>query len=288
MSALTVGIYAHWRKPGASVSLRCLLATLEAEGIRAIVEEGPARLLAIEGQPLDALARESDVLIALGGDGTLLRLVRDLHGHLVRPIMGINFGTLGFLTSFSGPEFREAARALRERTYRVDERTLLVARLMRDGQVISEQTGLNDVVVTRGERSRLVQVEVHIEGALLTEYNADGLIVSTSTGSTAYSLSAGGPIVMPDSGVLVVTPICPHVLTNRSVVVSTRSTLTIRPSRGGVPLLLSVDGHEPEQILPDDCVRIAAADRKIPLLFPRQLTFADVLRSKLRWSGTNI
>ncbi|MBV8899080.1 MAG: NAD(+)/NADH kinase, partial [Verrucomicrobia bacterium] len=257
MSSVTIGIYAHWRKAGADASLRSLVAAIEAEGMRALVEEHAARLIPVEGHTLKDLAEQCDVFIALGGDGTLLRLIRDLHGY-VRPIMGINFGTLGFLTSFSGPEFKEAVRALRDRTYRVDERTLLTARLIRDGRVIFEQTGLNDVVVTRGERSRLVHAEVHIEGNLLTEYNADGLIVATSTGSTAYSLSAGGPIVIPDSGVLLVTPICPHVLTNRSVVVSNRSTLTIRPSRGQGPLLLTVDGHESEQVLPGDHVRIAA------------------------------
>lgn len=287
MSGLTIGIYAHWRKPGADASLRSLVAAIEAEGMRALVEESAARLIPVTGHALDMLAEQCDILIALGGDGTLLRLVRDLHGFL-RPIMGINFGTLGFLTSFSGPEFKEAVRALRDGTYRVDERTLLTARLVREGRVISEQSGLNDVVVTRGERSRLVRAEVHIEGNLLTEYNADGLVVATSTGSTAYSLSAGGPIVMPESGVLVVTPICPHVLTNRSVVVSNRSTLTIAPRPGQGPLLLTVDGHESEQVLPGDHVRIAAADRRLPLLFPRHLTFADILRLKLRWSGTNI
>ena len=145
-----------------------------------------------------------------------------------------------------------------------------------------------DVVLTRGERSRLVQVAVQIDGELLSEYNADGLIVATSTGSTAYSLSAGGPIVMPNSGVLVVTPICPHALTNRSVVVSNRSTITVRASRGEFPLMLSVDGQDSGQVLASDSVKVAAGDRKVPLLFPREFTFADILRSKLRWSGSNI
>ncbi|MBW0001421.1 MAG: NAD(+)/NADH kinase [Verrucomicrobia bacterium] len=287
MSSVTIGIYAHWRKPGAEVPLRSLTAAIEVEGMRALVEENAARLIPVQGHALTEMAEQCDVLIALGGDGTLLRLIRDLHGS-VRPIMGINFGTLGFLTSFAGPEFEEAVRALRDRTYRVDERTMLTARLIRDGRVICEQTGLNDVVVTRGERSRLVRAEVYIEGNLLTEFNADGLVVATSTGSTAYSLSAGGPIVMPESGVLLVTPICPHVLTNRSVVVSNRSTLTIRPRPGQGPLLLTIDGHESEQVLPGDHVRIATADRRIPLLFPRHLTFAEILRRKLRWSGTSI
>jgi NAD+ kinase len=287
MSPLSVGVYVHWRKTGAIDSLKALLSALDAVGMRALVEEHAARCISVKGYPLETVAAESDLIIVLGGDGTILRLIRDLRGD-VRPIMGINFGTLGFLTAFSGPGFHEALKAVQEGNYRVDERTLLEVSVIREDEVVLRQLGLNDVVLTRGERSRLVQVEVQIDGELLSEYNADGLIVATSTGSTAYSLSAGGPIVMPRSGVLVVTPICPHALTNRSVVVSNRSLITVRASRGEFPLMLSVDGQDSGQVMPSDLVKVAAGDRRVPLLFPRHFTFADILRSKLRWSGSNI
>ncbi len=288
MPLLNVGVYAHWRKPGVAEVLRALLGSLAACGHHAWVEEHSAALVSVDGHPLETLAKCVDVFIVLGGDGTLLRLVRDLRGQ-VRPIMGINLGTLGFLTCFNGREFERAVHALRDGSYRVDERTLLETCLIRQsGETARRLSGLNDVVVTRGERSRLVQVAVEIDGTVLSEYNADGLIVATSTGSTAYSLSAGGPIVMPNSGVLVVTPICPHVLTNRSVVVSNHSILTIRAARSEQTLLLSVDGQGAEEIAPGDHVRIAAADHKVPLLFPKHLAFADILRSKLRWSGSAI
>jgi NAD+ kinase len=212
--------------------------------------------------------------------------VRDLRGRM-KPVMGINFGSLGFLTCFGGPEYAAAAKAISMGDYRVDERTLLEASIERNGKAIYSQIGLNDVVVTRGG-SRLVRLNLFIDQTHLTEYNADGLIIATSTGSTAYSLSAGGPIVMPNSGVFVVTPICPHVLTNRSVIVSNKSTIRLLPSSGEQQLSVSVDGQESVQLSSEDAVTVRPADEKLPLLLPKILTFADILGAKLRWSGSAI
>jgi NAD+ kinase len=172
--------------------------------------------------------------------------------------------------------------------YRIEERTLLQTTIERDSEPVITAIGLNDVVVSRGERSRLVQIAVTIDQSFLTEYNADGLIIATATGSTAYSLSAGGPIVAPNSGVFVVTPICPHVLTNRSVIVADSSVIHLKPSRGDQPLFLSVDGQESTHFHPGDCVAVRKANFPLPLVFPKHLSFADVLRSKLRWSGSAI
>jgi NAD+ kinase len=255
--------------------------------VSVLVEDHAAKLVGQPGYSLDELFRRVDLFVALGGDGTLLRLVRDLRGKM-KPIMGINFGSLGFLTSFGGPEYAVAAKAIATGNYRVDERTLLEASIERKGQVIFSQNGLNDVVVTRSEGSRLVRLELFIDDNHLTEYNADGLIIATSTGSTAYSLSAGGPIVMPNSGVFVVTPICPHVLTNRSVIVSNRSTIRLQPSQGEQQLSMSVDGQGFIQLHANDVVRVQHAHEKLPLLFPKDLTFADILGAKLRWSGSAI
>src|ERR1700722_2630851 len=229
MPSVSLGIYAHWQKPGAAASLKALLQELSSNNVDFLVEEKAAKLVGQPGHSLDELYHRVDLFVALGGDGTLLRLVRDLRGKM-KPVMGINFGSLGFLTCFAGPEYAAAAKAIAMGDYRVDERTLLEASIERNGKVVYSQIGLNDVVVTRGERSRLVRLSLFIDGTRLTEYNADGLIIATSTGSTAYSLSAGGPIVMPNSGVFVVTPICPHVLTNRSVIVSNKSTIRLLPS----------------------------------------------------------
>lgn len=288
MSSLTLGLYAHWRKPGAANSLRALYEAFERVGIKTLFERNSAELLGRQGLTLEELRDQVDFFITLGGDGTLLRLVRDLRGKM-KPVMGINFGSLGFLTGFGGPSFDDAAKALALGNYRFEERTMLEASVPGpDGELIS-RVGLNDVVVSRGERSRLVQIEVAIDQICLTEYNADGLIVATSTGSTAYSLSAGGPIVIPNSGVFVVTPICPHVLTNRSVVVSNRSTIRLKASRSGdQPISLSIDGQEPIHFHAGDEVMVKAADTVLPLVLPSHLNFADILRAKLRWSGTAI
>jgi NAD+ kinase len=287
MSSLSLGIYAHWQKIGAAASLRDLLQELSSNNVDFLVEEKAAKLVGQPGHSLDELYHRVDLFVALGGDGTLLRLVRDLRGKM-KPVMGINFGSLGFLTCFAGPEYAAAAKAIAMGDYRVDERTLLEASIERNGKVIYSQIGLNDVVVTRGERSRLVRLSLFIDGTRLTEYNADGLIIATSTGSTAYSLSAGGPIVMPNSGVFVVTPICPHVLTNRSVIVSNKSAIRLLPSSGEQQLSVSVDGQESVQLSAEDAVTVRPAEEKLPLLLPKILTFADILGAKLRWSGSAI
>ena len=287
MSSLRLGIYAHWRRPGAETSLKALLYELRQHGVDFLLEENAARLVGQSGQPLDELFSSVDLFVALGGDGTLLRLVRDLRGK-TKPVMGINFGSLGFLTCFGGPEFAVAAKALATGDYRVDERTLLEGTIQRKGKTIFSQIGLNDVVVSRSERSRLIRLDVFIGETHLTEYNADGLVIATSTGSTAYSLSAGGPIVMPESAVFVVTPICPHVLTNRSVIVPHQSLIRLQLSRPAQRLSVCIDGHEPVHIQSGDVVRVQAAGEKLPLLLPKNLTFADILGTKLRWSGSAI
>jgi NAD+ kinase len=206
----------------------------------------------------------------------------------MKPVMGINFGSLGFLTCFGGPEYAVAAKALATGDYRVDDRTLLEAAVERKGKIIHSQIGLNDIVVSRGDRSRLVRLDLYIDEAHLTQYNADGLIIATSTGSTAYSLSAGGPIVIPNSGVFVVTPICAHVLTNRSVIVSNRSAIRLLPSGGRQHLSLSIDGQDCVQLRTTDVVTMRRASATLPLLLPKDLSFADILGAKLRWSGTAI
>jgi NAD+ kinase len=287
MSSLSLGIYAHWRKSGAEASLRALLQELSRHNVKTLVEEQAAKLVGQTGHSLEELYDRVDLFVALGGDGTLLRLVRDLRGKM-KPVMGINFGSLGFLTCFGGPEYAVAAKALATGDYRVDERTLLEVSIERRGKTILSQIGLNDVVVTRGEHSRLVRVDLFIDQTHLTQYNADGLIIATSTGSTAYSLSAGGPIVMPNSGVFVVTPICPHVLTNRSVIVSNKSTIRLLPSRGEQQLCVNIDGQESMQLHEGDIVAVRPANAKLPLLLPKDLTFADILGAKLRWSGSAI
>jgi len=162
---------------------------------------------------------------------------------------------------------------------------LLSVEVLREGVSFWEGRALNEVVISRGERSRVIRLEVEIDGVMLTEYNADGLIVATPTGSTAYSLSAGGPLLAPDSGVFVVTPICPHVLTNRSVIVNDRADIRVRPSAGQLGVCLTLDGQLPLALEPGDVTRIRRSTQVLRLVFPEGLPFFEVLRQKLKWSG---
>ena len=176
------------------------------------------------------LAERCDLLVVIGGDGTMLQAFSGIPEKLP-PTFGINIGSLGFLTCLGATAYRQAVEVIVSGQFVLSERTLLAVELVRDGQVTACHRALNDAVISRGEQSRLIKLNVSIDGMSLTKYNADGLVVATPTGSTAYSLSAGGPVLAPDSGVFVITPICPHVLTNRSVIVADHSRIEITPAQ---------------------------------------------------------
>jgi NAD+ kinase len=203
-----------------------------------------------------------------------------------RPIFGINLGTLGFLTCMGAAAWPQAVEAIVRGTYQLSERTLLRAEIVRDGAVIATHSALNDAVISRGEQSQLIRLDVAVDDATLSEYHADGLIVATPTGSTAYSLSAGGPVLAPDSGVFVVTPICPHVLTMRPVLVSDASRIEIAPARGVA--FLTLDGQPSRRIEPGDRLRLTKAPGKLSLAMLPEVSFFEVLRQKLKWSGSAV
>jgi len=223
----------------------------------------------------------------LGGDGTILKVVHELGANLC-PIFGINLGSLGFLTCVSSDNVLEAIDAICTSNYVLSRRALIEVTLEREGAVIARRTGLNEAVISRGAVSRLIKLDTWIDSVNLTQYNADGLIVATPTGSTAYSLSAGGPVISPDSGVFVVTPVCPHVLTNRSLVVSDRSEIVVRPVAGQSDVVLTVDGHRSEQVCDGDLIRIKKSTLELPLATLPKLSFCEVLREKLKWSGSAV
>ena len=204
------------------------------------------------------------------------------------PILGINLGTLGFLTCVGAAAWPEALEAIATGTYRLSSRTLLDVEVIHEGRISFRHLALNDAVISRGELSRLIKLDVVVDDETLSEYNADGLIVATPTGSTAYSLSAGGPVLTPDSGVFVVTPICPHVLTMRPVMVSDQSRLEITPADGQAEIFLSLDGQHSARIVPGDRIRITQAPRCLPLAMLPGMSFFEVLRQKLKWSGTAV
>jgi NAD+ kinase len=282
----SIGLIANTGKPRAVEFVPQVVRAFRECGVEPIFDEPTAALLGETcGVPRTEVPLRCDVLVILGGDGTLLEAVRDFP-EPGPAVFGINLGSLGFLTSVGSAAWREAVACVVSGDFRTENRTLLRVDLVRDGAARLAGVALNDAVISRGSLSRLVRLDVSIDGSWLTEYNADGLIVATPTGSTAYSLSAGGPVLTPDCGVFVITPICPHVLTMRSVVVAERSVIEITPQADTPDVFLTIDGHEAIPIARGEVLRVTLAAVHLRLATLPGTRFFDVLRQKLKWSGT--
>jgi NAD+ kinase len=284
---MKVGILARTDKPQSAALVRSLAEALAARGVEVLLEKNTAALTGSPGVDDRQLASSCDLLLVLGGDGTILRALHRMHG-VAPPIFGINVGSLGFLTGVSGEDWSRAVDSIAAGDFKLSSRTLLRVELERDGRIVETFTGLNDAVVSRGHHSQLIKVEVRIDGEDLSVYHADGLIVATPTGSTAYSMSAGGPLLLPDSACLVITPICPHVLTNRSTVVADTAQLELRLVSPGPGVTVNVDGQEIREFGPADLLRVSRAEEKLRLATLPGRTFSGVLREKLKWSGSNV
>ena len=288
MSPKTIGLIAHTGKPGAAELVRQLQAEFEGAGVKVLAETATAALIGLEsGRTIGQLGVEADLLVVLGGDGTILNAVSELRDG-IKPIFGINIGSLGFLTCLNSSVYHEAVSSIVSGKFALSERVLLSVEIRKAGQTLHGMVALNDAVISRGETSRLIRLRTRINGESLTEFNADGLVVATPTGSTAYSLSAGGPILEPQSGVFVITPICPHVLTNRSVIVGDRSVIEVEASDPDYPVYLTVDGRSPVPLEFGATVTIRRAEKVLPLAVLPQLSFFGVVRQKLKWSGSTI
>lgn len=282
-----IGLIAHTGKPGVGELTRTLARQLEEKGLTVLVETNTAELAGITAKrPISDLGRDADLLVVLGGDGTILHSVGQL-GDNIKPVFGINMGALGFLTCANSTASGEAVECIASGNMVFSERSLLDVAVNSKGNA-SRMIALNDVVLSRGEVSRLIRLKTSVNGEVLTEFNADGLIVATPTGSTAYSLSAGGPILAPESGAFVITPICPHVLTNRSIIVDENSQIEIEVTEREYPVFLTVDGREPVRIELGATVQIRKSDRVLPLASLPGVSFFGVVRQKLKWSGSNI
>ena len=224
----------------------------------------------------------ADMVIVLGGDGTLLAAARALAGREI-PIFPVNLGNLGFLTAITVDEiYTELERALRGE-YRVAGRRMLHCELHRGEDLVGRWEALNDVVLTKASLARMIEVETRVDQHFVCTYRADGLIVSTPTGSTAYSLSAGGPIVFPSVAALLITPICPHMLTNRPVLVPDESVIQIVTRATGDEAYLTIDGQVGEPLKRGDRVICQRSDKYVHLIRPPRMMFFDVLREKLSW-----
>lgn len=282
MAIRTVGVAIKPGEPRALEAVRDLAKWLADRGVRARFETDAAAAIGEVGVSRAVLVREADLLIVLGGDGTLLSVVRAL-GERAVPILGVNLGTLGFLVEVSVDEMLEAlARAL-DGEMAIEPRMRLAVRLLRDGRELRSWLALNDAVITKGASARIVDLEARADGQLVTTYHADGLIVSTPTGSTAYTLSAGGPILLPGVPSLVLTPICPHALTQRPLVLPDSALIEVVVHPRGGEVQLAIDGQEGAPLHEGDLVEVRRSEHPALLLVSPAHSRFEVLRSKLRW-----
>lgn len=253
---------------------------LEKRGVRALMPQDLAHRLDLEGMafvPEQVTMQEVAWVMVLGGDGTLLLAAK----HLMlweKPILGVNLGHLGFLSEVEVPDLFPTLPLFLAGEYELDPRHLLTAEVSRQGRTLVRYEALNDVVVAKGPFARLVNLETYVDEAYVTTYPADGLIVATPTGSTAYSLSAGGPILSPDLSVFVVTPICPHSFFDRSVVIDARQTVKIRIRAMHRDTLLTVDGQEGFPLEDGDEIRVSASQHTVNLMRRPGWSFFHVLR----------
>jgi NAD+ kinase len=233
-----------------------------------------------------ALVARVDLLVVLGGDGTLLS-VADAAGAAGAdvPILGVNFGSLGFLTEATLPELDTALEAAIAGRARVEPRMMLRATTLRRGEELPQRLALNDVVITKAAAARMTDLSVWVGDEFVTRVKADGLIVATPTGSTAYNLAAGGPIVQPVVDALVLTPIAPHMLTNRPIVIPATSRVRVQPQmHARDELYVTFDGQDGYELEAGDEVRVQCAERRVRLLRPSTRSYFDVLRQKLKWN----
>lgn len=265
-------------------------ARLVVDGGRLVLADEPsARMANLKtGVVSDAaaLAREADLLLVFGGDGTMLRVAREVAG-VDTPILGINIGGLGFLTAVPSSELQAAMRMVWAGEFELESRHLICATGKAQGVDI-DQVALNDFVIGRIAASRMIELEVRVDGNVLTCYRCDGLIVSSPTGSTAYSLSAGGAVVCPNAEVLTITPICPHTLSNRSVVVSLNSRVQVQAISHKLEMTLTADGQVQTSLCAGDEITIGRSPRAVHLMHLAGSSFFATLRQKLNWSGSSL
>lgn len=226
--------------------------------------------------------RPLDLVVVLGGDGTLLKAAR-LYGHRDAPILGINLGGLGFLTEIAMDEAQTLFDFILQGNYQTEERMMLKACILREGAAMPSLTFLNDVVINKGALARIIDLETSIGGQFLTSYRGDGLIVSTPTGSTAYNLSAGGPILHPALNSILLTPICPFTLTNRPIILRDDAVIDIRLGSKTSEVWLTFDGQVGYPLQPGDVVRVEKAEKPLRLIKTPFKNYFEILRTKLKW-----
>lgn len=276
-----VGIIAKQTDPRAGALVGELCAFLESLGHEAVLDRESANLVGRMGVVRSKLPEMCDFLVVLGGDGTLIAASRVVGGHGT-PILGVNLGSLGFLTAVTVDEMKPVVERILSGDCPYDERIMLVAHVHRQGERVANYTVLNDVVINKGALARIIDIETSVDGRYLTTYKADGLIISTPTGSTGYNLSAQGPIVAPDVRAILLTPICPHTLTNRPLALPDDVVVCAELRSTESEVFLTLDGQVGFGLREGDVVEVRKADGSLRF-FRSPSDYFAVLRTKLKW-----
>jgi len=281
-----VGLIGNSEKAACADSVRKAARHIQRAGRRVFCDAETGRLAGLkENVCPDAaeLAGAADLLVVFGGDGTMLRVARDIAGSTT-PLLGINIGGLGFLTAVPSDEMTRALARVWRGEFKYESRALIEVRGRGQGKPIRE-TALNDVVISRGAISRLIKLDVSVDGELVTRYHGDGLIISSPTGSTAYSLAAGGAVVLPTADVFALTPICPHTLSNRPLILPLASTIRVRAASPAPATILSADGRVVAELGAGDEVAVRRSRSTVRLMHLADSSFLEALRRKLHWRG---
>jgi NAD+ kinase len=282
----TVGLFGKYQDQSVAGHLLRLNRFLAGRGLTVLVDESTARLLpepVAASRPLGGICNEIDLAIVIGGDGTLLNVARALSSCIV-PIIGVNLGRLGFLTDIAPDAMLEEIGRILDGDYQLERRLLLACEIMRKGRIVHSALAFNDVVITKGELARMIEFETYLDGEFVNSMRADGIIVASPTGSTAYALSAGGPLLDPSLPAIALVPVCPHTLSHRPLVVSSDSVVEVVLS--GAPsqqAAASFDGQSSFHLADGDRVYVRRADNPVELIHPSRMRHYDVLREKLHW-----
>jgi NAD+ kinase len=284
-----IGVIANPEKAACRALVQQAVAAIAASGRQAAADPATAQLSGFEGEQcpsLAALAKATDLLVVFGGDGTMLRVSREVAG-ISTPVLGVNAGGLGFLTAMPSQRLKEALIRIWAGEFEVESRPLIAAHGTAKDCPVS-QAALNDLVFGRRQASRMLELEVSVDGQVLTCYRCDGLIISSPTGSTAYSLAAGGAVVAPSAEVFAITPICPHTLSNRSVIVSLHSRVAVKALSRKLDTMMVADGQVETVLASGDTMTIERSRRTVQLLHLAGSSFFETLRQKLNWSGSSV
>jgi NAD+ kinase len=278
-----IGIVPNWKKKEeVEAMITRIVAFCQKHDIQTYLpesDEGEPQA-GVDILPLQEFVGKTDLVIVLGGDGTILRVARQFSGTNL-PILGVNLGQMGFLAEVEPPMLETALQLVLDGNYKIRHRLMLSARVFRDDRPVAEYTALNDIVISKGPFSRIIYLDTYVNDKQLEEYPADGIIVATPTGSTGYSLSAGGPIVNPALDVMIITPICPHLLHHRSVIVDSSERVSIRPWTRQAEVILTIDGQVGFQLQDDDVVQVTRAPLTTPLIQLQGTDFYTLLHRKL-------